>query len=191
MRNLILTGFAGTGKTTVGKQLALRLHAPFVDMDQLIERRQSRSIQELFEQEGEPFFRQLETALCGEIANWQGYVIATGGGTLINCKNLSLLGQENMIICLDCDIRQIWHRLAAAHDRPLFHSTNPEHKFAQMAILFKQREAAYARLPHHVDTTNRSVGEVVTAIMTLVRGKWGHHDHLLPLAFPLPWHLLA
>jgi shikimate kinase len=167
MQNLILTGFAGTGKTMIGQEVARRLGFPFVDMDWLIEERQGRTIREMFETEGEPFFRQLEADLCREVATWQGYVIATGGGTLVNPSNLACLSPHNLVLCLDCDAEVLWQRLASASDRPLIGSTDQEEKKAQLLRLLAERQAAYARIERHIDTTVWDMDAIINEIVMI------------------------
>lgn len=161
--NLVITGFMGTGKTTVGRILAQRLGRPFVDMDALIEKREGRSIEEIFAAEGEAYFRELEAALCRELAPPQGLVIATGGGALVNPVNLALMQSGGLVVCLDGEPEVLWERLATANDRPLLQGPDGR---ARLEALLQARQAAYARIPHHVDTTHRSPQEVAEEILT-------------------------
>jgi shikimate kinase len=168
MNNIILTGFAGTGKTTIGEKLAARVGFPFVDMDWLIEEREGRTIPEIFAEEGEPFFRQRESKLCHEIRNgWRGHVVATGGGTLVDPANLALLSEHNLVVCLDCTLEVIWQRLSQATDRPLLNNPDMEQKRAQLRSLYQQRQPAYARIEHHVDTSTRPTEDIVSDIMRI------------------------
>ncbi|NJN68189.1 MAG: shikimate kinase [Chloroflexaceae bacterium] len=180
MRNIILTGFAGTGKTTIGQEVARRLGFPFVDMDWLIEERQGRTIGEIFATDGEPFFRQLEADLCHEIGQWQGYVIATGGGTLVNPDNLARLAPDNLVLCLDCDAEVLWQRLASASDRPLIGSADRDEKKAQLLRLLSQRQSAYARIERHLDTTGWNMDAIVGEIVHIWNtgtGEQGYECH--------------
>ncbi len=99
-RNLILTGFMGTGKTTVGTAVARALGRPFVDMDARIAQEQHSTISELFARHGEPYFRDLEAQMCQSLASQEGLVIATGGGTLVVEENYRVLSRTGMIVCL-------------------------------------------------------------------------------------------
>jgi len=130
-------------------------------MDTLIEERAGRSVRQIFEEAGEATFRQLESDLCRELANWRGYVIATGGGTLVNPKNLAALTRHH-IVCLDCEPETLWQRLAAADDRPMLDSAD---KKTRLLNLLQARQPAYARIQHHVDTTRLSIDEVVGEIL--------------------------
>lgn len=173
MNNIVITGFAGTGKSTVAKRLARTISYPYVDMDALIEERQERPISRIFAESGEGFFRQLESELCQELATWRNHVIATGGGTLVNPANLATLSEDNMVVCLDCEPDELWQRLEHATDRPLLNSDDQEAKKAALLSLLHEREAAYARIPLHVDTTRRSLEEIVGEILRKVE----HESH--------------
>lgn len=167
MNNIVLSGFAGTGKTTIGRHLASRLNLTFVDMDQVIEQRQGRAIRTIFEQEGEPFFRRLERDLCHDVAQWQGYVIATGGGTLVDSDNLAILRPTNLVICLDAQPEELWRRLSQNSDRPLLDAHDMEEKKRKLLDLLHARAEAYARIEHHIETTGREIREIVDEIVAL------------------------
>lgn len=162
--NLVLTGFMGTGKTTIGRQLAARLDRRFLDMDDLIEQRAGMSIREIFAVQGENAFRQRERTLCRQLAHEQALVIATGGGTLVDTLNREILGENGVIICLDTDPVVLLERLKDDMTRPLLHAADPA---ARLAELLAARRDAYAALPHHIDTTHLSPEQVVEAILTL------------------------
>ncbi|NLD73170.1 MAG: dephospho-CoA kinase, partial [Chloroflexi bacterium] len=101
-RNIIITGFMGTGKSVVARAVAERLGRPLVDMDAVIAERAGKSIPEVFSQHGEATFRHYERLLCEELAQQRGLVIATGGGALVDAENRRLLGSGGLLICLDC-----------------------------------------------------------------------------------------
>ena len=117
--NIILTGFMGTGKTAVGREVAARLGRPFVDLDDLIVQRAGKSIPEIFAQDGEPAFRALEAAICGEMAAPAGLVIATGGGAVVNPANREALAAGGTVICLEADLDTILQRVGRGDDRPM------------------------------------------------------------------------
>ena len=118
-RNLVLTGFMGAGKTTVGREVALRLGRPFIEMDAEIARRAGKSIPEIFREDGEETFRQMERDLCRELAAREGVVIATGGGALIDEENRRALAGNGCLICLDCEPRELLQRLQHDDGRPM------------------------------------------------------------------------
>lgn len=161
-RNLVITGFMATGKTTVARGVAARLGRPFVDMDALIAERAGCSIPEIFSKYGEVTFRQFERALCEELAEREGLVIATGGGALVDEANRDRLARRGILICLDCDIPALLRRLRNVADRPMLWGENPEQR---LRALLAKRQPAYAAIPHHLDTTNLSPREVVERIV--------------------------
>lgn len=164
--NIVLTGFMGTGKTTVGRLLAERLGRPFVDMDAEIERRFGQSIPEIFARQGEVAFRQAEAALAAELAHRSGLVIATGGGALLAARTRRALGANSILIELQAAPEAIVERLRnSTAQRPLLAGPNP---LKRLHTLYARRQATYRALPYHVDTTGRSPHEVVEAILTLL-----------------------
>ncbi len=163
--NLVLTGFMGTGKSTIGRMIAARLNRPFVDMDVEIERRAGQSIPEIFATRGEEAFRQMERDLCRELAGQRGLVIATGGGALVDPTNRERMIASGIVICLQASPEGLLARLRAeASTRPLLHSDDPA---ARIRELLAARAEAYDALPYHIDTTDLSPEDVMEAVLTL------------------------
>jgi shikimate kinase/3-dehydroquinate synthase len=162
--NLILTGFMGTGKTTIGRETARRLDRPFVDMDAELEARAGKSIPRIFAEFGEATFRQQETALCEELSTQRGLVIATGGGALVNPANRALMMSSGNVVCLSCAVDEILQRarVGDSTDRPLLDVPNPR---AEIHRLLEVRRAAYAALPWQIDTTGLSTAAVATRVI--------------------------
>jgi shikimate kinase len=169
-RNIILTGFMGTGKSTIGQLVATELQHEFVDMDTLIEQREGRPISQIFAQQGEAYFRQLEADLCRELAEQKGLVIATGGGALVPEANLRVMEQSGLVICLDCEPVTLWQRIGQSEDRPML-AEQDESRFARLAALLAQRAPAYGRINHHLDVTYLSPEEAAQRISKLVNGR--------------------
>lgn len=118
--NIILTGFMGTGKSTVGRILAGALDYNFEDSDQIIEARAGMTIPEIFQQKGEEAFRRMESEVAMELALRQGQVIATGGRLMLDGANAATLGGSGMVFCLKATPEEILSRVAADdNDRPL------------------------------------------------------------------------
>jgi len=107
MKNIVLIGLPGSGKTTLGKMLAEKLTLPFLDMDEYIEKKAGMSIPEIFEKNGEPAFRDIESMVVSELAIADGTVIATGGGTVLRSENVSALVQNGFIVFLDRPLEDI------------------------------------------------------------------------------------
>jgi shikimate kinase/3-dehydroquinate synthase len=178
--NLILTGFMGTGKTVVGQAVAERLGRWFVDMDAVIERQAGKPVSAIFRDEGEPAFRRLEAALCGELSSERNLVIATGGGALVAEANRAALGETGLLICLDAPVDVILQRLERADDRPLL--AGPDRR-ARVEALLAQRAVAYATIPHHIDTAGLAVEQVVERVIRLAR-QMGSGPVRIPVAYP-------
>lgn len=101
MKNIVLIGLSGCGKTTIGKRLAPLLNMDFVDMDLYIEKKEGKTVKDIFASKGETYFRSLETIAAEELSQTGGKVIATGGGVVLNPKNMDYLKQNGVIVFLD------------------------------------------------------------------------------------------
>jgi shikimate kinase len=152
----------GTGKTTVGQLVAQMSGRPFVDMDDLIVQHAGLSIPEIFQSQGEAAFRELETAFCRDLAGQSGLVVATGGGALVNEENRRILAETGLVICLTAAPDAIRERLAGNDGRPLA---------KQWETLLEKRWAAYAAMPHQVDTTGKTPEQVAEEIVALWRSE--------------------
>jgi shikimate kinase len=166
-RNIVLTGFMGTGKSTIGQLLAAELRRPFVDMDTLIEQREGRPIPQIFTEAGEPYFRRLEANLCRELAARHGLVIATGGGALVPERNLRAMESGGLVICLDCAPAVLWQRIGRSDNRPML-AEQDEGRPTRLAALLEQRAPAYGRITCHLDVTDLSPPEAVRQIFELM-----------------------
>lgn len=169
-RHLILTGFMGVGKTTVGQHLAAQCERPFVDLDALINQRTGLSIPALFAEKGEEGFRVIERDILQTVlAETAPTVIATGGGTAIDVVNRQLMSAAGRMVCLDAPFATIWCRLAATErtQRPLLAAAATEHAVHQLWV---EREAAYALIPTHIDTTAQSVEAVARSVLDVMHG---------------------
>jgi shikimate kinase len=162
--NLILTGFMGTGKSTIGQIVADQLNRPFVDMDTEIERQTDQTIPAIFANQGEAAFRQLEKKLCQALASRRNLVIATGGGALVDAANRAIMRDSGLIICLTATPESLVERLQDDNTRPLLKEANPANRIRD---LLAQREAAYAALPHHIDTSTQTPAETAEAVLQL------------------------
>ena len=189
--NLLLTGFMGTGKTTVGREVARRLGRAFVDMDDVIAARAGKPIPCIFAEDGEAAFRAIEAAVCAELSAQDGLVIATGGGALVNVSNRRVMmygvggarsetcsrtserrqvrrtseSATHLVICLDAGPEEILRRVGGNADRPLLNVDDPR---AEVRRLLAARREAYGAVPWHIETSGREVDDVVVQVLTLV-----------------------
>lgn len=158
-RNIVITGFMGTGKTTVAKKVAERLGRTFIDTDEKIVEQAGKSIPEIFAQDGEAVFRHHERRVCRFYAGQSGYVIATGGGMLVDDENRRVMLASGLVVCLMASKAAIRERLAGQTGRPLFSG--------DWEALYDRRAEAYAAIPHRIDTTLRTPDEVVEEVIRL------------------------
>ena len=156
--NLILTGFMGTGKSTVGALVAAHMSRVFYDMDAVIEQRTGLAISGIFAQESEPYFRAIERGLCYEMALQQNLVVATGGGALVDANNYEVMSKTGVIICLTADAAALSERLGQFEGRPLA---------IRWQELLEERRPFYDAMPHQVDTSGRTPQQVAADIITL------------------------
>jgi len=126
MRNIVLCGFMGCGKSTVGKRLAARLHMTFTDMDSYIEEQAGRTISAIFEQDGEAAFREAEHRACVALGQEQGLVIATGGGAVLRPDNVEALRANGTVVFLNVDVQTVLKRLKNDTSRPLLQRPDKE-----------------------------------------------------------------
>ena len=168
MKNIILTGFMGTGKTAVGRQLARKLNIPFIDTDDLIEKEAGRSIAQIFAGHGEDYFRRLESKVIDDVSSKTNMVIATGGGAIVNPKNLEALKKGGIVICLTASIDAILSRIDNGDERPLLAKGDSREV---VSGLLKLREPFYEKADFIIDTTAKSIKEVVNEILKIVGSK--------------------
>lgn len=166
--NVILTGFMGTGKTSLGKLLATKLGRPFVDIDKKIEDETQMSIPKIFEQYGEAHFRELEKAAVKELSQRRGLVIATGGGTIKDEENIRLLKNSGVMICLTTEPEEILNRTARRGERPVLDGGGDE-RLATIKKLLAERKQYYDRADYQVDTTEWSPIQIVDDICRYLR----------------------
>jgi shikimate kinase len=169
MAQLILTGFMATGKTEVGRRLARATSRAFVDTDNLVEVAAGRSIPEIFAAEGEARFRVLEHEAVRQAVAVPDAVVATGGGALLDPESRQLLLAAGPVVCLTATPEEILRRAgASAADRPLLAAATATERLAKVRALLEARDATYRMATHRIDTTGRSVDDVVAEIRSLV-----------------------
>ena len=185
-RNLVLVGFMGSGKTAVGERVAPRLGLPFVDLDEVIVRRAGKSIVAIFRDDGEREFRRLEREAVRSVAAGANQVVAPGGGAVMNDESWRLLLDGNLVVRLNASPRALLRRIRNREeardgsgarppdirplvDVPLEAVRWPAAARRRVLNLMSEREARYALAPAVVETTNRSLDQVVTAVERLAR----------------------
>ncbi|MEY2622709.1 MAG: shikimate kinase [Pseudomonadota bacterium] len=160
---LALVGLPGSGKSTVGRQLARRLGLPFIDADQVIESRLGCSIREFFEREGEERFRDLESEALDQLTRQHPGVLSTGGGVVLRPLNRQILRERTTVFYLRTTPEEIYRRLRHDKVRPLLQVSDP---LARLRDLFDQRDPLYREVAHHVvDSPRPTISALVQHIL--------------------------
>ncbi|CAM8668849.1 AroK Shikimate kinase [Comamonadaceae bacterium] len=161
--SISLVGLPGSGKTTVGRQLARRLRLPFVDSDHAIECRIGCSIREFFDREGEERFRDIEEDVLDELSKNADSVLSTGGGAVLRANNRRNLHARGKVVYLKSTPEELFRRLRHDVSRPLLQVSDP---LARMRELFAVRDPLYRETAHFVLETGRpSVATLVNMIV--------------------------
>ncbi len=167
MTIVVITGFMGTGKSTVGRSLADRLGVPFVDTDALIERDEGRPVSEIFANSGEVYFRSAEKRAITSALGFKGAVVATGGGAIVDADNRALLKAAAPIVCLTARPEVIARRARAEGDtRPLLSGND---SVDRIRGLLAERADAYGHADLQVDTSDREIDELVDELASFLR----------------------
>lgn len=143
--NIVLCGFMGSGKTTVGQVLAQKSGRRFYDLDQYIEKQEGKTVTQIFAEQGEEGFRKLETEAARELSALNGLVIATGGGAVLREENVAILRKNGVIIHMEASLGAVESRLNGVNDRPLLQRDDRQ-EF--LRILYAKRIPLYRAASH-------------------------------------------
>ena len=168
-KNIVLIGFMGSGKSTVGRELHQRLGYPLIDMDRLIEDVIGKKITEIFKDQGETVFRDFETLQLIEIAKQtdKRQIISTGGGVVIRPENRNLLRQLGYVVWLQAPEELIYERTARNQERPLLNHENARERISK---LLAEREPWYSDTAHlKIDISGLDSNEIATGILESAR----------------------
>lgn len=168
MSNIVLVGFMGTGKSTIGKIVAEKLGYAFLDSDTVIEEEAGATVAEIFEMYGEQYFRELESNVISRISSQDNLVIATGGGVVLSSQNMHVLGSSGIIICLKAEPQAILKRIGDTSTRPLLKEGNPAQA---MEKRLKEREGLYYG-DLLLDTTFINPAEAADRIISFTEDKY-------------------
>jgi len=165
--NIVLVGYRGTGKSTVGRLLASRLGRELVSTDAEIIKRAQRSIPEIVAQKGWEHFRDLESDICRELAGRDQLVIDTGGGAILRVQNVEALKKNGTVFWLTASVETIAKRIGSNNQRPSL--TGTKSFVDEIQDVLRERTPKYqAAADHSITTDNRSVNQLVETILTLI-----------------------
>lgn len=164
MLNLVLVGYMGTGKSTVGKKLARRLGMKFVDSDREVERVTGYTVNEIFKKFKEIRFRSEEKAALRRLTRNSGQIISTGGGAVLDPENVETLKNNGFVVCLTAEPEIIYQRLRRKKNRPLLQTENP---LATIKEMLADRAPFYARADATVDTSEMDLEAVIAEVTRL------------------------
>ncbi len=160
--SIILTGPMGSGKSSVGKILASRLGYRFMDLDALIVEKTGKSINQIFDDEGEDKFRELESLVLSSLSGQQRIILSTGGGAVLREENREQLHALGLVVNLSATVDELTSRLSKADDRPLLKGDEP--LSARIKRILNERERFYADADIRIDTTGKKLEDVARKI---------------------------
>lgn len=166
MKNIVLTGFMGTGKTAVGRELSNLLGWKFIDIDDEIVKAQNLSISDIFNTYGESAFRDLETEMIRETAKNNNIIISTGGGAILRQGNIDLLSSNSVIVCLTARPETILARTSKSSKRPLLNVDDP---LKRIKDLMESREPFYKKTDLMIDTETKTPLQIAGEILEKIK----------------------
>lgn len=165
-KTIVLVGMMGSGKTALGRQLALRLNLPFIDSDSEIEKATGMRIAHIFEEQGEAAFREIERIKIAKLLAGEPCVLSTGGGAILNAETRQLISEKSIVVWLKARLETLLARVAKDKSRPLLKTADPS---ARMQQLLESRTPLYSQAPIHIDTDVKSFEETVEAMFNAVQ----------------------
>lgn len=163
--NIVLIGFMGTGKTTIATELSHRLRMKYVSTDDLIEKKERRTINEIFTKSGEDYFRDVESAVIKDIAGMDNLIVDTGGGAVMRDENVAYMKSSGIIVCLTADADVIMERTKKYKHRPLLNVEDPKRKIRD---LLAKRSPYYAKADYTIDTGKLTARQVIDKIAEIM-----------------------
>lgn len=168
-KTVVLVGMMGAGKTAVGTALARNLGVPFRDSDEEIVKAAQRSIAEIFERDGEPFFRARETEVLLRLVKGEPCVLSTGGGAFLSEVNRAAIAGQGISVWLRADLELLWQRVRHKTTRPLLRTENPRET---LRSLYEARVPHYAKADLTVDAApDLSVEQMALRVIEALRGR--------------------
>ena len=166
--NIYLVGFMGTGKTSVGRLLAEEKGWNFVDLDELIELKEQRRIVDIFAKDGEPYFRKIEKKTLKEASTQKNFVVACGGGVVLDKDNIKVMKKTGFLICLTATSEEILKRVSTSTHRPILNVAKPRKR---IELLLKMRQPYYMQADKMIDTLGLSIKQVAAKVSKILKIK--------------------
>ncbi|MCX5720067.1 MAG: shikimate kinase [Nitrospirae bacterium] len=166
MKNIVLTGFMGTGKTEVGKELSRLLDMKLIDVDTEIEKSRKLTINDIFKKFGEPRFREIETEMIKNLSEKKNIIISTGGGAVLKQENTDALRKNGVIVCLTASPETILRRTSRNSDRPLLQVEDPLKKIKE---LLNFRTPFYEKAGIIIDTEGKTPLQIAEEIIERIK----------------------
>ena len=174
MKRIIIIGYMGSGKTTVGHALSQELGLPFYDLDWYIETRMHRTVKQIFDEKGEEGFRKIEHNLLHEVAEFEGVIISCGGGTPCFFDNIDYINRQGETVYLKCTTDVLYKHLKMGKTvRPLLLNKTPDEVKTFIEAQLRQREPFYAKAKHIVDVSLMDNKEKIKTTVDAIRGELG------------------
>lgn len=165
-KNIVLTGFMGSGKTLVSKELSILYHMTVYSTDDLIEQKEGKSIKTIFEENGEAYFREIETQIVSELSKKKGVIIDCGGGVVLNSQNMNHLKKNGIIIYLKSTPESVLKQIKNNDKkRPLLNVENPLQVIEKM---MKERAPKYEEANFTVDVANLTLAEITRKVRKII-----------------------
>jgi shikimate kinase len=166
MKNIVLTGFMGTGKTAVGRELSRLLTMKLIDVDTEIEKTQGMTINKIFRRFGESRFREIETEMIKKVTENKNIIISTGGGAVLKKENMDALRKNGVIVCLMATPETILKRTSHDSNRPLLQVEDP---FRRIKELLDFRRPFYEKSDIIIDTEGKTPLQIAEEIIEVVK----------------------
>ena len=173
MKRIILIGYMGAGKTTVGRALSKELGIPFYDLDWYIENRRRKTVSEIFAEQGEEAFRKIEHNMLHEVAEFENVIISCGGGTPCFYDNIDYMNQQGQVIYLKATPEVLYqHLIMGKGDRPLLKGKNKEELMTFISEQLKNREPFYSKAQYTLDISvmdnNDKIKTTIQNLLSLI-----------------------
>ena len=178
MKRIILVGYMGAGKTTIGRALAKELGLDFYDLDWYIENRRRKKVPEIFAEMGEAGFRQIEHNMLHEVAEFEDVVISCGGGTPCFFDNIDYMNRQGQVVYLNCSPEVLHgHLLMGKTERPLLKGKSPEELIAFIKEQLASREQYYNKARYHLDVSLMDNYDKIKFTVDKLRNLLGEQDN--------------